>query len=268
MTVYVEYVFLDNFAADFMLIGTALKITGKTVPRARLVVCALSGAGFALLYPLLANNAFIVTAAKILFGLFLSFCAAKFSSVKDYAVFTAVFFGLTFFVGGIVIGAFSLLGLDYSTEYSVALMFLPVFLSVRAVNRLVRYFYRRKDVVPFICDAEIFAGGKSVRVKGFFDTGNGLYDGFSPVILVSKRAIKPVLGAALFKTAKYLSLSTALCDGRKISFKPDALVIYSDGEKNIFNNVRVCVVNKTFDGCDAILHPALTEKKNERKIAL
>ena len=268
MTVYVEYVFFDNFVIDLMLFNTAFKITGKSASRARLVFCAFLGACFALLYPLITENVLIITSAKILFGLFLTFCAAKFSSAKDYVTFTAVFLGLTFFVGGIVIGAFSLFNIGYSAEYSVALIALPVCVAIFAVKRLVRFFYRQKDLSHLTVNAEIVCGGKSIGIKGFFDTGNGLYDGFSPVILVSKRAVLPILGVATLKSAKRFSVSTAVGTDKKISFKPDALVIYSGSKKNIFNNVRVCVVNKTFSGYDAILHPALMEKENEEDFAV
>lgn len=268
MTVYVEYVFIDNFVIDLLLFKTTFKITGKTVSRARLIVCALLGAIFALFYPLITENIFIITAAKILFGLFLTFCAAKFSSAKDYAAFTAVFMGLTFFVGGIIIGVFSLFGLDYSAEYSIGLMILPVYIALSAVKRLITFFYRKKDLTGLIVSVEIVCGDKTVKIKGFFDTGNGLYADFSPVIVVSKNAVAPLINPNFMKNAKYLQISTAVGKDKKISFKPDAVVIYSGGEKNIFNNVRVCVVNETFIGYDAILHPALMEKENEGKIAL
>ena len=268
MTVYVEYVFIDNFVIDLLLFKTTFKITGKDVSRVRLIFCALLGACFTLFYPLITENIFIITASKILFGLFLTFCAAKFSSAKDYAAFTAVFLGLTFFVGGIIIGAFSLFNLDYSAEYSIGLMILPVCIALSAVKRLITFFYRKKDLTGLIVSVEIVCGDKAVRIKGFFDTGNGLYADFSPVIVVSKNAVAPLLNFGFIKNVKRISLATATGTNKKISFKPDAVVIYSGGEKNIFNNVRVCVVDKTFAGYDAILHPALMEKENERKIAL
>lgn len=267
MTVYVEYVFIDNFVIDLFLFKTAFAVTGKSVSRLRLIVCSLLGAAFALLYPLITANGVIITAAKIVFGLFLTFCSAKFSSAKDYATFTAVFIGLTFFVGGIIVGAFSVLGLDASSEYSVALMVLPVWLALSAVKRLIRYFYRAKDISGLKTSVEIVCGDNVVKLKGFFDTGNALYDGLSPVIIVSKRKIAPVLSVTAIKNAKYFNIKTAVGEDKKICFKPDSVAIYSGGGKHIFYNVRVCVVNTEFSGYDVILHPALMEEKDEIQIA-
>ena len=268
MIVYVEYVFIDNFVIDFLLLKTAFMITGKKVSRGRLILCSLLGAIFALVYPLITENFIATTTVKILFGLFLAFCAAKFSSVKEYAGFTAVFTGLTFFLGGAVIGVFSLFDLDYSSEYSVALMILPVYVLVNGVMRLIRYFYRKKDVAAFSVRAEIVFGDKTVTVRGFFDTGNSLYDGLTPVIVVSRRALTPLISPSLIKTAKYITVTSAVGEEKKISFKPDNLVIYSGDKKNIFYNVRVCATEKDFDGYDAILHPAFMENVYEKQIAV
>lgn len=268
MQVYVEYVLIDNFFIDLMLFTAAFKVVGKTVPRGRIIICSFIGAIFALLYPLITDNVVIISVVKVLFGLFLTFIAAKFNSVKEYLSFTAVFLGLTFFTGGVIMGVFSLLGLNVYSEFSVALMCLPVFLTVKFIILLVRYFYRKKDLSHLIVKAEIVCGEKSVILNGFFDTGNSLYDGFSPVIVASKNAVMPLLDLKLLSGAKNITVGTATGAEKKFSFKPDRLVIYSGETKNIFYNVRVCVVNKNFDGYDAILHPAFMEKKNDRKMAV
>ena len=82
--------------------------------------------------------------------------------------------------------------------------------------------------------------------------------------MVNKRAVAHILTPVLFKTAKYITVNTAVGKEKKISFKPDMLVIYSGENKNIFYNVRVCLADKAFNGYDAVLHPALKEAKNER----
>ena len=267
MNVYVEYVFADNFVIDLLLFRTAFKITGKTVSRKRLLLCSLTGGAFALLYPLITRNAVIISLVKILFGLLLTFCAARFTSVKDYLAFTAVFFGLTFAVGGAVIGAFSLLGIDYSSETSVALMVFPVYGLIRGANAVIRLIYRKRDVSHLTARTEIRSGGTTVSANGFFDTGNALYDGLSPVILVNERTVKPLLGLNLIKRAKYITVKTAVGTDKKISFKPDSLVIYYGNERHIFNNVTVCVVDSTGE-YDVVLHPALMETENETKFAV
>ena len=264
MTVYIEYVFIDNFFIDLMLFKTAFKITGREVSRLRLITCSALGAVFALIYPLITDNALIITIAKILFGLLLTFSAAKFYSAKEYASFTAVFLGLTFFTGGAIIGAFSLFGIEYSSEISIAFMVLPVYILIRFMTALIRYFYRAKDLSGLVVKTEIVCGGKSVVLRGFFDTGNALYDGLTPVIVVSSRAVAPIITPALLKSAKRITVHTAVGTEKKISFKPDMLVIYSGEIKNIFYNVRVCVADKTFNGYDAILNLAFKEAKNER----
>ena len=264
MTVYIEYVLIDNFIIDFLLLKTTFLITGIFMPKLRLIICSVIGAVFALLYPLLVVNKLIVIIIKAVFGLVLAFFAGKFKNIKEYVKFTAIFLGLTFFIGGAIIGVFSILGLNYSSEYSVGLMILPVYVCIVAVGRFIRVLYRKKDVVSFTATAEILFGNQTVKLNAFFDTGNALYDGFSPVIIVNYRLIKPILTPELFKTAKKIRIATSAGQDEKFLLKPTAVVIYSSDKKNIFYNVRVCVVDGGFNGYDAILHPALMEKGYEQ----
>ena len=264
MTVYIEYVLIDNFVIDFLLLKTAFLMTGSPISKFRIIICSIFGALFALFYPLIVVNKFVLIIIKALFGLVLAFFAGKFKRAKEYATFTALFLALTFFVGGAIVGFYSVLGVDYSSEYSIGIMILPVYLFMVGVGRLVRVFYRKKDVAGFTANAEIIFGNQSVKLNGFFDTGNALYDGFSPVILVSYRIIKPILTTELLKTAKKIRIDTAAGQGKKILLKPTAVVIYSGDKKNIFYNVRVCVASEGFCGYDAILHPALMERDYER----
>ena len=53
MTVYIEYVLIDNFIIDYLLLKTSLALSGVMVKRARLFFCAFLGAGFALLLPVI-----------------------------------------------------------------------------------------------------------------------------------------------------------------------------------------------------------------------
>ena len=264
MTVYIEYVLIDNFVIDFLLLKTSFLIAGKKLSKLRLVICSLLGAVFALLYPLIVSSELVITVVKILFGLFLAFSSGKFANLKEYITFTSIFLGLTFFVGGAIIGTFSLLGLNCFAEYSIGLMILPVYMVIKAITRIIRIIYRKKDVYGFTAKFKIFFGERSIMLNGFFDTGNSLYDDLSPVIVVSKRAIMPVITPNLLKNSKKITIETATGKESKFLLKPDRILIYYGQDMNIFYNVSVCVIDKIFNGYDAVLHPALMEKHYEQ----
>lgn len=264
MTVYIEYVFIDNFVIDFMLLKATFALTGNRCGKGRLLFCSALGGIFALLYPLFSVHAVLLAVIKLAFGLLLLLLAGSYRSAKNFYINGAVFFGLTFLTGGAVIGVFSLLGLDYSAEYSVAIMFIPVYFAVKSLSAVVRYLYRRKDTAALIYDCEFSVGGVVISGKGFIDTGNGLYDGDSPVIICGKSFAQRFFRENFrLPELKYLEFSTVSGKDRMLSFKLDIFKIYIDGRENIFNNVTLCVAKAgTGVDYDVILHPSFKEIKD------
>lgn len=269
MTVYIEYVLIDNFVIDYLLLKATFALTGKTARRGRLLFCAFLGALFALLYPLIIKNTIIVTVAKLLFGLLLVYFSASFDSVKSFYLHAAIFYGYTFLTGGAVMGIFSLFNLPYSSEYSIALMFVPVYFILRALSEVVRYVYKKKDVVSLVREVELTANGVTVKGRGFYDTGNGLYDGDAPVIVCGKAFAKKFLDGGMKNlTLKKISVKTVAGVSEKIAFRLKEIKIYNEDESHIYTNVTLCVTSEGFeDGYDVILHPALmgrVENESER----
>ena len=168
-----------------------------------------------------------------------------------------IFFAVTILLGGGAFGLCYLFGVEPSSEMSVGLAVIPVAILYFIAEKIVRYFFRKKNVKSFYADAVIVFGDKKVRLKGFFDTGNGLYDGLSPVIVANKNAILPVISKKEIASAKKIDIATVAGLSKKISVKPTAVEIYYGDKRNIFNNVTVCITDEKFDGYDLILHPAL-----------
>lgn len=266
MTVYIEYVLIDNFVIDYFLISAAFTITGKRDKRIKRVLAAAAGAVFALIYPLAGELGALTVALKIVMGLTVVFAAAGYNSLKDYYVNAAVFFALTFAVGGAVIGAFSILGLDYSGETAIALMAVPVWLIVKAVKGFVKYLFTRAGEERNFYDCEITLNKNTLKLKGFMDTGNALYDGNSPVVVCGRKTALKIMGKS-FPKIKNITISTAAGKSEVLSFKADEIKIFISGKANIFNNITVAVVVNAGLGYDIILHPALKEIQNERNIA-
>ena len=150
MTVYIEYVIIDNLIIDYLMLKATFALTGITPSRGRLFLSAFFGSAVALLYPLLEVSAVILTLVKIFTGLTIMLFASSYKSVKSYYINVLVFFGYTFITGGAIIGLFSIFNIPYSSEYSVALMAVPVYFVLRALSELVKFVYRRKDVVSLV----------------------------------------------------------------------------------------------------------------------
>lgn len=264
MTVYIEYVLIDNFVIDYLMLKATFATTGKRYSKGRLFLCALFGAIIAILYPLLEVHSIILTAVKICSGLLIILLSNNYEKKKSFYIHAVLFFGYTFFTGGAIIGIFNLLGIPYSLEISIAIMVLPVYLVIRVILSIVKFIYRRKDVLTATVDVEISLFGKIIKGRGFFDTGNAVYDGENPVIFCGKQFVLPVLDGNL-KGAKIKKLTVSTVNGeeKKTAFKLDEVKIYSGTIPNIYTNVTLCVVNNIGEGYDVILHPALLRSESD-----
>lgn len=261
MTVYIEYVLIDNFVIDYLLLKATFVIMGISISQWRLFLCAFLGAIFALALPLLNFNAVLVGAIKVLFGLLLVTLSARFRNKREFYLSLITFFCLTFLSGGIIIGVFTIFGLDYSAEISVALMFIPVYFVIRFVVAVVKFIYRRKSVMANLYDVEILVDGKSKMGKGFLDTGNALFDGDSPIIVCNFKFAMGLIDNALLKPVKKISVKTATGEKNLTAIKTQAVKIFIADRPHIFNNVTLCVTkNSVGDGYDVILHPHLLKE--------
>ncbi len=266
MTVYIEYVLIDNFIIDYLMLKASFLLTASSESRARLLFCAFLGAIFALFYPLISVHSVILTLIKVCFGLLLVLLAGKFKRKKDFYVTAIVFFVYTFATGGAIIGVFNLFGIPYSSEVSVALMVIPVYFIFTAITKVAKFLYRQKDVNCYIHDVEITAFKTTIKCKGFFDTGNELYDGDKPVIVCDKKLAKTFLEKNIANLKlKKITVNTVNGERENIAFDISEIKIYYLNKVNIFNNVTLCVTSQSVGrNYDIILHSALKENCNEQ----
>ena len=261
MTIYIEYVLINNLLIDYILIKGTLATTGVNGKKLRVFFCALFSAVFSLVYPLIIAPLFIVTLIKLSFGLFIVFLSAKYLSFRSYFLNTAVFFFYTFLTGGAIFGIFSLFNIPTGKEIISGLIIFPVYFVYFCLNSVVKFLYRRKNVVSFCYPTQITICGVTKNLQGFLDTGNGVYDGDSPVIFCNKAVATEFINGGALPPMKKINVCTVNGKSQKLCLKSESLVIYIAGKKNIYNNVTVCFTEQGFEDCyQLILHPALLKE--------
>ena len=267
MTVYIEYVLIDNFLIDYILLKATFALTKTNSSRGRLFFAAFLGSLFALFYPLIEGVGFIAVLYKIVTGLLLIAIGAKSFSLRAYYINALIFFLFTFLVGGVIIGIFNIFNVKIEGEILIALIFIPVYFIIRIMSAIIKYFYRKKSVFSFVFNVEIKNGKTLIKVNGFVDSGNTVYDGEKPVIFCSKTLAKKLVGGNPISTKiKKLKVKTINGESQKTAFIIDEIKIYILDEPNIFKKVTVCVVDeRAFDGYELLLHPKMTEVCYENK---
>lgn len=255
MTVYIEYVLIDNFIIDYLLLKTTFLLTKTEYKTYRLLLTSVLGSVIALLYPLVNISAIFIVILKLAVGIFLLFISNRFYSVKSVYVNFLVFLSLTFLMGGAIIGVYSIAGLSYDSEISVALIVIPFYVIYRGLLCVIKYLYVKKERIKVTFPCKMFFGEKCLDVLGFLDTGNGLTYNGDGVILCDKKTFGKILDMFLPKIFK-IPCNTVGGKTSLLAFKISKFVIYRKEKENIFYNVTVAVGHfKVGDGYDLILHP-------------
>ena len=266
MKVYIEYVLIDNFIIDYLLLKATFVLTKVCVKRKRLFFASFLGAVFALILPIIESVTVIAILYKISTGLLIVLIANKHYTFRAYYVCVLTFFAMTFLTGGAIIGVFSLLGISYNNEICIAIMVVPAYLIIKEIVKITEYFYRKKSTINYVYKVGIFADEKEIIVNGYLDSGNTVYHlGFPVVFIVKSLAKKLINKNVLTCKLKKIEINTVTGKSQKIAFNLEKLKIYKGDEQNIINNVTACIVSDdAFNGYELILHPSLMEVCDEK----
>ena len=262
MQVYIELVFIDNLIIDYLLLKYTFLLTKSRSGFWQLLFCAVLGASFATLLPVIKLNILLITLIKLTFSLCLVYVGARFYNLKSYLLSVLVFNMYTFLLGGGIISIFNLLCLPYNKDYSVGIILGIFYVLIKIIHKIILIIYKRKNIYAYLSDCELSLGNVTVKATGFLDTGNRLYDNQTqcPVVICSKKVAFELTDNLKNKiNARYIKITTAIGEDKILVFKIDNLKIYNKDKPNIFNNIMLGVSKKPFvEGeYDLILHSEL-----------
>ena len=189
MNVYVEYVVLDNFVIDTLLLWAVALTLRLPYKRYRIVLGGAVGAACAVVSVFLHGFWLYLVKACCLFAM----CVVAVGFGKKLFWHILLTVAYTFVLGGAVTGLFNLFKIDYvDGDGQFYQMKVPLFVYVLAVvlvaflcYSLVIFVKNAKKAAPYRIKVQIELD-KTYVVDGFCDSGNSLsYDG-APVCFVTK----------------------------------------------------------------------------------
>ena len=173
--------------------------------------------------------------------------AGKYVSVKKYFFALLLFLLFTFASGGLIIAFFSLLNVDYESYFilnydsvvPIGVTVLIVYLLASLLLKLSSYILKERDLRPFLRYCVLVVNKKRYRVKGFIDSGNGLYDFRSglPVMVCSTSLFSKIKSGKMKKAVSSITFDTVSGRSEMQLYVIDKLLIYNGVTVNIFNNV-------------------------------
>jgi len=202
MEIYLEYAILENFLIDGALLYLSQAAARKPVCLWRLCLAAAIGAGFAVLFPLLALPPWLGYVLKFAVGALLCLVAQKPNKGKGLWLSVLLFYAFSFCLGGGLIALFEGFGLPYFTlSGGGVLSTLPVggllalsAVFVACVKWGIEKLYARKRQTAHIVSCRIERGQARLRVNGFVDTGNTAFYGGRAVCFTTPDIVYRLFG--------------------------------------------------------------------------
>lgn len=269
MVIYADSLFILNAVIDYFLIKLSGVISHRSAVFWRLGLAAVIG-GISSFYIFLPSvNIFLDTALKIILCSLLVFTAYGFENIKTFIKLTALLFGLTFLLGGIVSGIVFLYSPEniYSNNRITYIDIDPIIFILSGtayyiIAVIIKHFTERNGEYAEECKVELYLNKTFVSLSGLIDTGNSLSDvfGLSEVIISGKRTLEGLKEnldddeiKRRFRTVPVKTVTgNAVLEGLRID---KAIIKIDDGKKTLVNPIIVASNTEIKDGFDTIINP-------------
>lgn len=276
MEVYIEYVILDNFVIDYIILYLTLFSIRQKICYLKVILSSMIGTTFAVFLPFITLSNIYLFLLKMAIGLLMIVVVSK-NGFKKFIISYFLFITYTFLLGGLCFGILyflfgnvSLNGiLLYQFEIPISILLLLIFLYFLFIKKLVS---NKRKFGSFTYPVEIFKEDKSLILVGFLDTGNQVYDKKgNPIIIISLKTFMKaypnisylkIITSAInefdIKGCEYIVLNTANQTSKMLVFNADLLKIKDNDKFKVFKNVTIGVSQSNFgQKFDCILHNEL-----------
>lgn len=250
--VYLDVFFMINFIMDYMIILITSRIAKVKKKRIR----QLAGAGCGALYSVivikpLTNHLFKITLVNILIAAVMVLISFGFTSASVYIKNVFLLFVVSFTMSGIinylyystVIGKYvrNVLSGNSNKVVNARKFILVSVLAYILLSAIVRIIFSVRKDMELYYDVKITFRGKSVVVRGLYDTGNGLTEPVSGkmVHIAEYKILKPLLeGDEKAKENIYVIPFHSIGeeDGIMYGIRMDEMVVLVDDEPKFLYN--------------------------------
>lgn len=249
MVVYIEYVVVDNFIIDYLLLTLALKYAKAEVVKKRVALSAAIGTAVAVIMPLLSMHATIKVLIKALLAFVMLRVSFKPQSLKKYFSALGLFLIFTVIFGGAAALVMELICLDYDFFYGssafplgVSLLFFAALYGL--LKRAFAGAFEKTLIYPFTRTCVLSCGGEKVKAKGLIDSGNHLiFNGNFAVCVPSASLAEKMRARGFFDKGNLgeICLKTAAGRASLKIYEIDEILIYCGDKPNIIKRPKIGV---------------------------
>lgn len=293
MIVYAEYVFLENFIMNYIILSLTGRFAKYSTKRTKLFFASSLGAlyAFIIFFPYL--HFLFSMLMKLACSMLIIIVAFTPHRFKDFFRLISIFYLITLIFGGAGFALFYFTsfngivsnGIFYMTNISIKNIFVSCGVGYILIQFSWGYIQKQLTKEKILRDITIEINGQKVDIKGMVDTGNSLIDPISkyPVIIVEYSAIQNIFPNEIkdfflnnkifnfdqvidelsgstwitrFRIIPFQALGTE--NGMLVGFKPDNVLIHNDKYDKDIKEIIVAIYHKKLSKSGdymALLHP-------------
>lgn len=295
MVVYAEYVFLENFIMNYIILSLTSKFSKQGVKKVKLIIAASFGALYAFIIFFPSLHFLLSVFMKIACSMLIVIVGFTPYSFKDFFRILGVFYLITLIFGGAGFALFYFTsfngiisnGIFYITDISIKKLLVSCGVGYVLIQFCWGYIYKQVFKEKIYMNVKIQIEDRTVAIKGMVDTGNSLVDPIThyPVIIVEYDAITDLLPQEIkgivnqSKTINFNEFTLLLEDsvwmkririipfkalgtenGLLVGFKPDHVSIEKENHDKNIEEIIIAIYNKKLSRTgeyNALLHPDL-----------
>ncbi|WP_425446994.1 sigma-E processing peptidase SpoIIGA [Dethiothermospora halolimnae] len=294
MTIYAEYLLLENAIINFIILYVTKRFTRTDTNKIRLIISSLIGGiyTFVVFYPSLMFMAKFIM--KFIVSILMIIVAFNPYTLKKFLKLISTFYVVTFVFAGAALALFYLSdiqifvgkGIFYIRDFPIKKLIFAVGISWILIKGTLGFIQSKIGKEKLFIPIEINLNNRNVKLNALVDTGNSLKDPISdrPVIIVEFKAIQDLLpikvqdiflkykennldvvSTVMSKSNREISFrlipfkSIGKDNGMLLGFKPDK-VILRDEDNKILSEIIVGIYNNSLSPNHeymALLHPEI-----------
>lgn len=279
MTIYLDVIFLENIVINYIILYVTGIISKTQIKQKRLIVGALIGAFYSIIYYLLKLKIYSSFIIKIILSIVIIYVAFNSKKFKDLLKRVLLFYLTSFVFGGSAIAIIYMVNSQNITiqngvligSYTIKTVLIGIVIAYFTIIFAFKILKTKISKKDLICEIEISFNNKKIKSKALIDTGNLLKEPITnlPVIVMEHTLLyevlpkeilnnsEEILGGDFSKIPEYIKeeyssklkvipySSLGKQNGMLLGIKGENLVVYLKDEILHLDKAIIAIYNKS-----------------------
>ena len=193
MTLYIEYVIIDNFALDYLILSLIGCTTKQKIRIRNKIISSVIGVLFAIFLPFILPFRFWSIIYRLVSALSIMLFLKRYKSIKEYMFFVFLLFFYTAIFGGMIIFVLNIFQIKYTisgvilykSTIPMGVLIFILFGVYCVIKKIIKNLSKQISINKTTKSMALIDNGRHVDAIGYCDSGNLVTRDGQPVNIIS-----------------------------------------------------------------------------------